>query len=83
MAQPFGEYLNAGETYSIVSAQGQDPFGTSYPLQIEFADKVPGYNWLAQIIVRVPDQWTGTGDLSITLSLRGVASNKVFVSMKQ
>jgi uncharacterized protein (TIGR03437 family) len=66
-----------------VSAQGQDAQGTNYPLEVEFAGKVPGYDWLTQIIIRVPDQWTGTGDLSITISLRGVASNRAFVSMKQ
>jgi len=75
--------LNAGETYSVMSAQGQNAQGASYPLQIEFAGTVPGYDWLTQTVVRVPDQWSGTGDLSITISLRGVASNKVFVTMKQ
>jgi len=75
--------LNASETYSIVSAQGQDAQGANYPLDVEFAGKVPGYDWLTQIIVRVPDQWSGTGNLSITITLRGVASNKVFVTVKQ
>jgi len=75
--------LNADESYSVLSAQGQDAQGANYPLQIEFAGTVPGYDWLTQIVVRVPDQWSSTGDLSITISLRGVASNKVFVSMKQ
>ena len=74
--------LNAGETYAIVFAQGQDAQGANYPLDIEFAGTVPGYNWLTEIVVRVPDQWTGTGDLSITIFLRGVPSNKVFVTMR-
>ena len=75
--------LNAGETYSIVSAQGQDAQGGNYPLTVEFVGAVPGYDWLTQIIVRVPDEWTGTGDQWITIKLRGVVSNKVFVTIKQ
>ena len=74
--------LNAGETYAIVSAQGQNAQGTNYPLQVEFAGKVPGYDWLTEIIIRVPDQWAGAGDLWVTISLRGVPSNKAFVSMR-
>lgn len=75
--------LNAGETYSVVTAQAEDAQGGNYPLEVEFVGKVPGYDWLTQIVIRVPDQWNGTGDRLVMISLRGVNSNKALVTMRQ
>lgn len=75
--------LNPGEDSSVVAAQAEDSQGGTYPVAIEFVGKVPGYDWLTQVVIKFPDQWTKIEDLWITISLRGVPSNKAFVTMKQ
>ena len=74
--------LNAGEDSSLITAQAQDAGGNTYPLTVEFAGKVPGYDWLSEVVVRFPDQMVYTGDFWVSISLRGVPSNKAFVTIK-
>ena len=74
--------LNPGEDSSVVTAQAQDSQGYPYPLTVEFVGKVPGYDWLSEVVVRFPDQMTYTGDFWVSISLRGVPSNKAFVTIK-
>ena len=74
--------LNAGEDSSLITAQAQDVQGNPYPLIVEFAGKVPGYDWLSEVVVKFPDQMVYTGDFWVSISLRGVPSNKAFVTIK-
>ena len=75
--------LKAGETYSIVTAQAEDAQGGNYPLEVEFIGKLPGYDWLTQIVIRVPDQWNGAGDRLVMISLAGVNNNQALVTIRQ
>jgi hypothetical protein len=70
------------EDSSLITAQAQDAMGNPYPLTVEFVGKVPGYDWLSEVVVRFPDQIAYTGDFWVSISLRGVASNKAFVTIK-
>lgn len=74
--------LNAGETSAVVTAQAEDAQNNTYPLTVEFVGQVPGYDWLTQIVMKFPDQVTLAGDYWVSISLRGVSSNKAFVTMK-
>jgi hypothetical protein len=74
--------LNAGENSSVITAQAQDAGGNPYPLTVEFVGKVPGYDWLSEVVVRFPDQMVYTGDFWVSISLRDVPSNKAFVTIK-
>ncbi len=74
--------LLAGETSSVVTVEADDGLGGTYPLTLESVSKVPGQNWLTQVLLRFPDQWMTGGDVWVTLKLRGVASNKAFVTIK-
>jgi len=70
------------EDSSLITAQAQDAVGNPYPLTVEFVGKVPGYDWLSEVVVRFPDQMVYTGDFWVSISLRGVPSNKAFVTIK-
>jgi hypothetical protein len=74
--------LSAGESLSSVTAEADDGSGGIYPLTIESVTRVPGHAWLSQVIIRFPDQWMSPKNVWVTLKLRGIASNKAFVSVK-
>lgn len=54
--------LMAGEEASAITAQAQDSQGRVYPLTVEFVGKVPNFDWLTQINVKLPDGLY-TGDI--------------------
>lgn len=75
--------LNAGETSAIVTAQAEDAQNNLYPLAVENVGKVPGYDWLTQVVLTFSNQGLPAGDYRLTVSLRGAASNKALVTMTQ
>ena len=74
--------LKSGETSAVVTAEAQDSLNNTYPMDVEFVGKVPGQTWLTQVVVKFPDPPPSAGDYWITIRLRGVPSNKAFVTMK-
>lgn len=74
--------LQPGETYSVVTAQAEDSQQQTHPLTIEFVGKVPSFDWLTEIVVKLPDQLIGTTDIWITVKVRGVSGNRVLVKLK-
>ena len=75
--------LNAGETSAVVTAQAEDAQNNPYPLAVEYVGKVPGYDWLTQVVLKFSNQGLPAGDYRLTVSLRGAPSNKAFVTMTQ
>jgi hypothetical protein len=74
--------LLPGETISAVSAHAEDAQHNVYPLTVEFVGKVPQYDWLTQVVVKLPGQ-LGTGNnVWVIVSLRGVVSNKVLINIQ-
>ena len=73
----------AGETISSVTIHGTDSRGNGYDLPVEQVLKVPNNTWLSAIFVRLPDDQTISGDLSINLGMRGGVSNTVRVAIRQ
>jgi hypothetical protein len=73
--------LLAGEDASAVTAEAEDATRTRYPLTVEYVGRVPGFDWLSVVIVRLHDSWGDIGDVLIGISLRGVASNRVRVGI--
>jgi glucose/arabinose dehydrogenase len=74
--------LQPGETFSAVTAQAEDPQLLTYPLTVEFVGRVPGFNWLSQVIVRLPDNFPTNREYLVTITLRGKTSNKARFRMK-
>ena len=53
-----------------------------FPLTVEFVGKVPGFDWLTQVVVSLPDNTPVNQTLFVSVTLRGKTSNKVRIRMK-
>jgi len=69
--------LFGGETLSIITVQARDAQQRSYIFPVEDRRNVPGVPWLVQLTLLLPSDLIGPTDLSLTVSLRGQASNAV------
>jgi hypothetical protein len=74
--------LLPGENASAVSARAEDEDENVFPLTVEFVGKVPGFDWLTQIVVRLPDNTPTNKSIFVSATLRGKTTNKVRVRMK-
>jgi hypothetical protein len=73
--------LMGAEGTSAITAEAEDSNGVVYPLTVEFVGKVPNFDSLTQINVKLPDVlpgYNGSGPniLWVSISLRGLQSNK-------
>ncbi len=74
--------LSPGENASAVTARAEDAALNVYPLTVEFAGKVPGFDSLTQLVVRLPDNTPAAQSIFVSVTLHGQTSNKVRVRMK-
>ena len=74
--------LLAGETASSVTARAEDAQMISYPLTVEFVGLVPGFDWLTQIVLRLPDNLPTNREFLVSITLRGKTSNKARFRMR-
>jgi len=65
-----------------VTAQAEDSQNRTFPLKVEFVGKVPRFDWLTQVIVKLPDELMNVGEVRVSIAVRGVSSNKVPLSVK-
>ena len=77
-----GLELMPGESISVVTAQAEDSAHRIYPLTVEYVGKVPTFDWLTQLNVRLPDGIAGAGDVLVSISVRGAVSNKVIIGVR-
>jgi uncharacterized repeat protein (TIGR01451 family) len=59
----------------------EDVLNRSYPLVVEDVRKVPNFDSLTQIVVKLPDSIDIEGDYRISLTLRGTTGNKPSISI--
>ena len=76
-----GVDLLPGENLSALVVQLEDNQNRIYPLVVEDVRKVPNFDWLSQLVVRLPDAIDSEGDFRISLTLRGVTGNKPVVTI--
>jgi hypothetical protein len=74
--------LFPGETPSAISVSSVDTRNVVYLLPVESISPVSGVDGLSAVTVRLPADATLKGDLSITLSLRGVKSNTAVIAIR-
>ena len=74
--------LRSGETVAAITAEAEDSQQRKYVLPVEAVRRVPNIQWLMQVTVKLPDELQGVGDVWMSVSLRGVRSNKVLVKIK-
>lgn len=72
--------LGESESPSVLTAQAENSNGI-HPLTVESIRPVVGHEWLSQIVVRIPDQLVGGGDVQLSINLRGINSNKGVVTI--
>jgi len=70
--------LMPGESITV---QIVDVLNRSYPLVVEDVRKVPGYPWLTQIVVKLPDSIDIQGDYRISLTFRGTTGNNAAITI--
>lgn len=64
------------ENISVVTAQAEDSQHRVFSLPVEFVGKVPNFDWLTQINLRLPDELSTGGDVLVKITVRGLASNE-------
>jgi hypothetical protein len=76
----FGMNLNLlpGE---VLTARAEDAALNVYPLTVEFVGKVPGFDWLTEVVVRLPDNTPAAQSIFVSVTLHGRTSNKARVRM--
>jgi hypothetical protein len=77
-----GLKLAQGEPASAVTATAEDSLGVVRPLEVEAVRTVFPFDWFKQVVVKLNDQITVTGDVKIKITLHGATSNTVLVGMK-
>jgi hypothetical protein len=74
--------LQAGENLSFITAEAEDSQQTVYPLIVEYVGRVPNFDSLTQINLRLPDNLASAGNVLLSIKVRGVQSNKVLVNIR-
>jgi uncharacterized protein (TIGR03437 family) len=68
--------LLPGETSSAVTATAEDAQLNIYPAPVEFVGKVSGFDWLSEVVVKLPDNLPPGQTIRVSVTLRGQTSNK-------
>jgi endonuclease/exonuclease/phosphatase family metal-dependent hydrolase len=78
----FATTVEPGESPTALVVRGTDSRGFTYQLPVEQMTRAPDFSWLIALIVRLPDDQSISGDLSINVELRGAFSNSVRVGIR-
>jgi YVTN family beta-propeller protein len=69
--------LLPGENISVMTADAEDASHRIYPLTVEYVGRIPGFDWLSCVIIRLNDDMGDIGDVLVRINVRGVSSNRV------
>jgi uncharacterized protein (TIGR03437 family) len=64
-----------------VTAQAKDLQNNTFSLPVEAVAKVPNFNWVTQVIVRLPDQLASLNQVTVTVTCRGQTSNAAIIQI--
>ena len=73
--------LLPGEGSSVVTAEARDAQGQSYPLIVEDVEKIPSFDWITQVVVRLPDELRNLSEAQVSVKARGQPSNEALVRL--
>jgi Metallo-peptidase family M12 len=74
--------LLPGENSSAVTAVAEDSQMNVYPLTVESVSKVPGFDWITQIVVKLPPNLPEGQDVQVSITAHMRTSNKARVRIK-
>jgi uncharacterized protein (TIGR03437 family) len=69
--------LQPGDNASAFTARVEDSLQVIHPVTVEFAGSLHGFDWLTQLVIRLPDGLPSNTDVFVSITLRGQTSNKV------
>ena len=70
------------EDLSAITVQAEDSQQRTFALPVEAVSRFPNFPWLTQVTVKLTNELQGIGEVSLSVSLRGVRSNKVPVKLR-
>ncbi len=73
--------LQPGEDLSVVSADAEDGAHKHYALTVEAIRPVPGYEWMNAVVLKLSEELGDVGDVLVSVSYRGVMSNRVRIAI--
>jgi len=73
--------LLPGEGTNALSADAEDAAHSHYPLAVEYVGRVPAFEGISMIIVRLDDAMVDLGDVLLRLNLHGMSSNRVRIGV--
>ncbi|HXM34898.1 MAG TPA: glycoside hydrolase family 16 protein [Pyrinomonadaceae bacterium] len=69
--------LLPGDDASVVTAQAQG----NIPLKVEAVVKVPSFDWITEVIVRLPDELANLNQAQVSVTARGQTSNAAVIQL--
>jgi uncharacterized delta-60 repeat protein len=73
--------LSSGEIFSSVSVKAEAAGGAIQTLPVEYVGTVPGFEWLTQVVVRLPAQLANAGTMQVSIT-HGNTSNQGSIVIK-
>jgi beta-glucanase (GH16 family) len=73
--------LQPGFPQSIVTVQADDGRGQPYQLPVEWVGRLPSFDWITVVIVKLPDNLLGANQALISVTANSQSSNQVSVSL--
>jgi hypothetical protein len=75
--------LRQGEPLSTIEVQAETSTGQTFPLPVEYFGAVPGFSWLKQIVVKLPDEIANSNEVNVSVKV-GLffVSNKVILKVQ-
>lgn len=74
--------LRSGEDLSAITCVAEDAEQRIYPLTVEYIGQVSSFDWMTQVILKLPDELAKGGDLWVSISLHGANSNKAMIKLR-
>jgi len=74
--------LLPSEDNTAVTARAEDSLLNAYPLTVEFVGKVPGYGWLTEVVVKLPDNLPSGQEVKVSITWLAQSSNKARLKIK-
>lgn len=72
--------LQPGDNTSVITAEARVQ-GQSYPLIVEAVEKIPSFEWITQVVVRLPDELRSLSETQVSVKARGQPSNEALVRL--